>query len=309
MEYGIILFVGCLLGIVGINALGVSNFNLLWGAGGTLEKQNTLSLLAEKSGPGESSPKSGSHAKQEYYTLIKDASTGKPVMKLADGAEGEGTNVSSIEGAQKNVLGTLMISEAMSRLADEQVDPKTAVYYRELAKWLYYTGSVEGALDEVPAIDEYVCTDGEHPDDHSYTKADALRDIQTYRQTLKDLLNHPPVGIRAEDIERIRPLVNESLHIAQGYINEYKEYINKQGKVNQKVNRDSHDEHDDHQGSDKEKMANKPLDQLVSYAQIKSLARQVLSDNHVDSVSVESTLENAVNTETASTAAATTATP
>lgn len=304
MEYGIILFVACLLGIVGIKALGVSNFNLLWGAGGTLEKQNTLSLLAEKSGPaGESSPqKSGSHVKQEYYTLIKDASTGKPVMKLADGAEGEGTNVSSIEGTQKNALGTLMISEAMSRLADEQVDPKAAVYYRELAKWLYYAGCVEGTLDEVPALD---ITVDNAKNGRDYTKADALRDIQTYKQTIKDLLNHPPAGIRADDIARVRPMTNEALKIAQRYISEYDQYIDKKGKVDKKVNRD------DSKGSN-EKMVNEPFDKLISYSAAKALAHRALSDNNLDSASTE-TIQNAVDTEAAasSTSASetTTATP
>lgn len=300
-EYAILIGLIAIVGMAGLKLLGSSTSGVLQGTAQPLAQGGTLNLLAPvpnagsaKSMPGNQNPvvvmKGGG-----YYALIPDPTTGQPVLKLVDGSQGVGTNVSSIDGGRMNVLGSMMLAKKLDQLASEEADPTLKAYYEKMARLSYYLGGAEGELDDVPGLDQDVMV---------YNNGDALRDIYQYSKALQSLLQNPPSNMDSEAMAAVLPLGANVYNIAKNYMNSLSQFITPGGKVTAFANAISNASGSGEPGSAMQESnliatgtGLHPSDytRLVDYGRIKTMAKQLLSDKQVDSVPVESTLSSAVS--------------
>jgi hypothetical protein len=303
-EYGILISLVAVVGMVGLQAMGHSADHLFQGASRTLESGGTLSLLNANGSGGSTGSATGNmgtlSGKQlangsARYQIVTDPVTGQPNLKLVGGDTSTGTNVSSSEGMQET-LGSMMVAEQLQAMADAQTDPAAKDYYTQLATWTYYLGGTEGVMDNVKGL----TIDEVFKGNKAYTRQNALTDMQTYQETIADLLTNPPPGVSAQTISMVTPLVNSSLEIAQTYLDANSSFIDKKGKVKEQVNNTTTPNGNNGNGlalgvgkPKKLKSIKGTYDQLVAITEMRTTAQQVLTDNIVESAPVETTLDNA----------------
>lgn len=302
-EYAILLGLVGVLSVAGLKALGVSTSNLFQGSSNTLASHNTLSLLDGQPQPIKTNlaASTGPLPGKGYYGIVSDPANGLPVLQLVNGSQGAATNVSSIDGTKMNTLGTIMLANALDKLASAETDPELQNYYSRLARLSYYLGGAEGELDDVAGLQGY------------YDNADALRDVLAYKSQLQSLMLQPPPGMDPAAIDAVMPLTANVYNIAQNYANALSKYVKPDGSI-----QNFYDGQSTTNGNPGDLLkhialtAAKPdiptgrsYDQLVSYDQMKSLSSQVLAAKNVESVPVVSTLTSATEVDAIATDPAT----
>jgi Flp pilus assembly pilin Flp len=288
-EYAILAGLVGVAGIVALKTFGGSVHNLLGITGQGLETNNTLSVLkAIPAGNSGAVTLKGSG----YYRIVTDPATGLPTLKLSAGVNGVPTNVTSVAG-NFNTLGSLMLANKLDQLAQAETDPALKDYYARLAKLSYYLGGAEGELDDVPGLDLPV---------DQYTNGHALKDVVSYGQELQQLLNNPPANFQqSRAFKEVMPLAVDVYNIAQNYKNSLNRFIEPDGTI---LSFGAGPESTSGNGKAGSVLTNSALeagsevnnthyDNLISYSQMKTRSKQVLSDNKVESVPVESTLTDA----------------
>jgi Flp pilus assembly pilin Flp len=323
VEYAILIGLVGVVCIVGLKALGVSTYNLLSHA--DVENNSTLSLLTPIQQPHSATsgriaaPGSGN---APAYTLKTDPATGEMTFQLGDTGNNVATNVTSIDGKTMNTLGSTLLADQLDQLAQAETDPALKSYYTQLAQLSYYMGGAEGVLDNIQSLTP--------PASQTYTNADALHDVVTLSTQLKDLMSNPPANLDQASFNEVMPLAAEVYNIANKYQTGLSDYIvqNPDGTVQVKafdgqtkeatgllagllglfgIDLPATTTQADNTGNGQPGSAlttNKsvpgdPQTTYTSYASLvdldsmKSKANQVISSNHVKSVSVTSTLTDA----------------
>lgn len=302
-EYGILFSFLGLLCVAGMNLLGTSTANLFQNTSHTLTGNNgTLSLLQTPNkmtlpvddNSVDSTPKSATVVLQGsgYYSITTDPATGQPTIELVKGATGVNTNVSSIDGGRMNTLGSIMLAQSLSELADKQTDPVLKEYFSEMAKQGFYLGGAEAELDDIPPLDE---------SSTRYTNGDALHDIVSFNKQLATLINNPPPQLSADAFNEAMPLVTSIYNIANNYQNTLARFIQKDGSVNNFGNPATYSSGTGEPGSvltmpnlkDDQAAVGSSYKQLRTLSEMKALSAQLLKDQNVASVPVRSTLTNA----------------
>src|SRR5262249_27771418 len=135
---------------------------LLMDVGNHTKSQNTMSMLeAPQSPAGKNGIKAMTASGpalllrgKGYYNISIDSTTGQPQLKLVDERNGVSVNVSSVDGdtGRYNALGSIMLARKIEALAEQQTDPNLKAYFQQIAKYSYYLGGAEGAMDNVPHL-------------------------------------------------------------------------------------------------------------------------------------------------------------
>lgn len=303
-EYSVLIGLIGVLSIFGLKSLGESLQSLFSGTSTHLESNNTLSVLAPINTESPQRVKLTLQGKN-YYSLVIDPATGKPVLQLTSGTNGVSVNTTSTDG-NFNTVGSIMLANSLDKLAENETDPEKKAYYKELADLSFYLGGAEGEMDGVPNLD-IADSDGRG----TYTRGDALRDIYTYQKKLKDLMNNPPDSMNKTELLSVLPFAADAYNISQTYLNTFSKFIKSDGSVPGNFGVASRCDGptcplgNGTPGSalanvnkatflpQANKMLNKSYDQLRSRDQIRDVATTVLTDNKVESVQVENTLTDA----------------
>lgn len=330
-EYAILIGLVGIVSILSLQALGGSTYNLFADSSTTLKDKGTLSLLNTPASAQSSQQKSGAKGvlyENDNYKLTTDPATGKIAFQLSEGNQGTSSNTTSLDGDKLNTLGTSMIANKFQQLADAESDPAIREYYEELAKASFYLGAAEGKLDGVDALD---------PNNPNYTSADALRDVITLSQQMAHLLSNPPSNLDKANSTEVIPLAVEVYNIAQTYKEGLSDYIGPDGVRTKEFETTTTVTQTKKPGflaklfGGKKKVTTStetvvastgtgepgsvldtiqktkpgpiqesytPYSRLVNYEQLKNKSKEVLAQNNVASVPVESTLVNATTIDT-----------
>lgn len=300
------------------------------GASGGLDNSlaNVLGGATNSGQPGDGSENAGqtggiggvtaSFNPNSYFKLTLDPKTGEPILVPTGEGQSPG-NATSVDGSQQNLLGAFMLAKEMDELANKQTDPDLKSYYEALAKNLYYMGAAEGELDDVPGLElgiEDRLQDLGYPDtSYNYRNGNALMDLNSYKNQLISLLQAPPPGAAGSlDYLTATALATDGYNIGQKYVQALDKFMTTDGKVTMDFGMQDKNHPDWYTSSgggqiggtfeqadaldytpngEAQRMVTQTYDQLVPYDQIKALANQVLSDNKVESVPVEVTLQDA----------------
>lgn len=300
-EYGLIGGLVILVALGGLMALGGSIAKIgEQFSTGLAQRKKPLSIaqtgiVASYAGKNSNLPGS------EHAIVIHNPNTARPSLEVLNHKNGT-IEVMGIDGTRENTLGTIMLANTFEDLAQEEVDPKSAEYIRKLAEVSYYLGAAQGNVDGVKALT------APQPRDGFYNTANALADIHRYHSKMTTLLSSPPTTMGDRTKKVLMPLANEVREISQRYLDNYKSIINQYGHVSYDASIDSF-RGDGTPGSSLGKSLKgdfkfgtfykqvKSYSDLVSYEEVKAKASRVLSDNKVESVTVETTLTDAQKTD------------
>lgn len=302
-EYGLIIASIAIVAIICLSNLG-PNLSQLF-------KQNSDSLLASQASALEDMPSQANNTKPSatsiaeydqggtgYYTLVPDPETGKfKLMTMTESTTP--VNVTSLDGSQRNTLGSLRIANTLFQRAEEATNLELKNYYQKMAEKAYYLGAVEGYMDKVVGFS----------DNAEYTNGNALKDIGTFKREIRDLMKNPPASMDNQTYASVMPLAVEVYNIGQEYEKTLHSYIKPDGSTLNFIP-------DTRLGAEpgsilKLKPEQVPdiitpgnitrsvvsVDDLISFDELKKISTQVLTDNHVDSAPVEVTWTNAKNIE------------
>jgi hypothetical protein len=204
---------------------------------------------------------------------------------LVNSNQGIATNVTSVGGDRMNTLGTLMIANQLAKMAETETKPELRNYYAKMAELSFYLGGAEGELDNVPGLNQ----------DVPYCNGDALRDVVSFSQELQSLINHPPENVSKDAV----PLAAEVFNIAQSYKTALSQYILPDGSVVDLVEPlDTAQQTPGNILTRTDLITGDPpsgisYSQVINYTELQKQAQTVLTDNKVESVPVEVTLQDA----------------
>lgn len=325
VEYGILVGLLGVICIEGYMALGQPLQEMLTNVGTHTQSKNTLTLLDIH--PNGASGPNGTTASSNfavlkgkgYYNLAIDPATGRPQLKVVDGENGVSVNVSSVDGStgRYNALGSVMLAKKIDKLAEQQTDPDLKSYFQQLAKYSYYLGGAEGAMDNVPRLSNGDLmasrVDGATGKMNTYTLGDGLHDVFNYHTQLQALLKNPPAGVNAQDLTQVMPYALDVSNIAQNYLNNFAKFIEPDGSVpNNFGNPDqcttkppygcgaglgpgaslAYADTVTAESPYLHQMSNIAYDQLMDLDTLKTRADLVLADNRVTNVPVTTTLKD-----------------
>ncbi len=305
-EYGLALGLIAIAAVVGIATLGGSISTLLSNskvaAGGS---GSTLDLLkpAKSGGSASAGNEAGASKKSGgYYVMVSDPTTGAPMLQMVVGTSDDPTNATSLDGNTRNTLGSLILANQMSELAEQQRSPELKAYYQKMAEMSYYLGAAEGEMDEVEGLALWQ----DFGNGATYSKGDALNDIMYYQGELQKLMSNPPPGANPRDMAKALPLAADTYNIAEKYKATFSRFIGPDGKVTQNFGLCAEfcPGGDGSSGSSlalADQMTSSPslammhtrYHELIPYGTVQQQAQAILQHNKVGSVHVEATLSNA----------------
>lgn len=325
-EYAILIALIAGLSVIGLKLLGNSTSDLFIGTSKSLEA-STIAAVASAASPTNSSDSENSQwiskpTSKENYQITTDPVTGQPLLELVP-TGGSGTNVSSSDGMQKT-LGTFMVAETLTKMANAEKDPYAQSYYSKLAELTYYLGGTEGVMENIDSLqvsEEVTIGKNKKAEEIEapYTPQNALSDLMTYQNELEALLSSPPLGVSKEAVNKVTPLVKSSLEIADSYIENNQDFIQETKKgdiivdasINEVLgaelselstygngkNKGKGNSNGKAKGKGKIKSmptASQSYHNLVSVDKLRDIAQSMVIDSQVSSTPVETTLENAV---------------
>jgi hypothetical protein len=298
-EYGLILGLIALVGVAAVKTHGLSVSELL---GGFDKSKQPVSHMAELNFQLTSGKQQTQNPVAKgavplkgpgYYTVAINPHTGQPILQLTDNNSNAVTNATSIDGSQWNSLGQFRLANSLEDLAAAEQDPAARNYLNKLAKYSYYLGLAEGELDNVPNL--------QLPD--NYWHIDALKDVISLKAEIQKLMNNPPSTISQESLTQALPLATDVYNIAQSYSNKLSQYANQRNiDFYPATTPGIADGEPGNMLTSTAPMTCTKIPaqehgmtaaEVMSYQDLKAVAASVLSDNHVESTNVESTLTDA----------------
>jgi hypothetical protein len=288
-------------------------FGLFQTQNAQLSSNSTLSLLERSTPENEASFSKASIDKLNlkgtgFYAIVPNPITGKPELKLVD-ANSEATNLTSVDGDQFNVLGTLRIARELSKLAEQQTDPALQDYYGRMAKLAYYMGAAEGELDDVSGLSIYVKVTN-----YQYTNGDALQEVVDRHRELANLMQNPPPNFDLQHFNQVMPLAAEVFNIGETYLNHLDKFWDSHGNVTN--NFGSKMANSSYTGSGTKTAGGSmtivdalqpdgvingtSYEDYISYESLKSKVAYLLDNNKIQPATVETTLLDAQEIDTVS---------
>lgn len=306
-EYAVLLGFLALLSIASLQGLGISIFKLPHSTAKTMETHSTLSVLGVNpvfaKGPAvPSMPLNGNTVANGYYKVVTDSATGVPSLQMVD-TNREGSNVTSVDGNQRNSLGSMRLAEYLDTLAEEETDEEKQAYYAKMAKLAYYMGANEAEIDD---FDTYGLQS-------VYSNGDALQDLMMQQAELQQLMLNPPPGVDPNELVDVLPIVSEVFNIAQSYQTLFAAFVGPDGKVTSNFSTISNGTYAKGLGSamregttSRVATANFPLREttyaaLVPYEKLKTQVKTTLSQNKLPETPAVTTFQDAVVVDTAAT--------
>lgn len=145
-----------------------------------------------------------------------------PSQSPLAGASPISVNVSSVDGNDQTVLGSLRLAAYLDQLAQSAINPTTQSYYAQLAQLAYYMGANEGKIDN---FDVFTNISG-------YTNGDALNDLVSKSAEFKSLMANPPATLGSTELVQVMPVIQQVSTIADNYLQNLHSLLNSDaGKV------------------------------------------------------------------------------
>lgn len=195
----------------------------------------------------------------------------------------DSVNTTSTDGLVESAQHTFGLVKQMNSLSERLTDPKVIAWAKKITRQTHYLAGTEGDYSGVQKLS--VEGDGKT----SYTSANALRDIYLYRNTLQNLVAHPPKQGNLAEIKQVLALANDALQNTQPFLTLLDPYLEgKSGKLNKGNLAKSQFAQGEH------KMTGKRYQDLMKYDALQDNVQEVLEDGSASGMApLQSTLQDA----------------
>lgn len=313
-EYALMIGLLSMASFLSLQGFGINLSSLFQLQTTKLSSDNTLSLLERPTTQNPSNVAAGPATTRlnlkgsGFYAIVPNPATGKPELKLVD-ASGGVTNVTSVDGDQFNILGTLRIARKLDKLAEQQTDPALQDYYARMAKLAYYMGAAEGELDDVSGLSIYVKVSK-----YKYSNGDALQEVADRHRELATLMQNPPPNFDLQQFNQVMPLAAEVFNIGQNYLNHLDKFVASNGNVTKNFGNKVAGDSNAGSGNgtaggsltmvdglkNAGKLRGTSYENFIAYDSLKSTVAGLLDNNKIKAAPVKTTLNDAREIDTVS---------
>lgn len=226
-EYALLSGLVALLCVGALTGLGENIDNLFKAKPDSENVLVRMSSMDFGGGHGDTSPgspPSGGPALQGTgYMKLSMGPDGKVIYEMTDGDSGFTTNATSVDGkTQWNTLGSMLVANTLQGMAERYPEGSPAhSWFMQLSKMGYYMGAVEAIRDgKGSSFTALASSDkANHMENYKSNTGAQLADISGYQGNLKSLLDNPPKGVSAKDLNTAVVLASEIHNIGQSCIN------------------------------------------------------------------------------------------